>query len=87
MVNDWVYKGRQWEMCVHNPHLEMEICDKGKEKIGFQQNPNYLTQSIFFCKWNQVYRQALFDADNSVMFRLNDWKISFCTTDYAESSH
>lgn len=50
MVNDRVYKGRQWEMCVHNPHLEMEICDKGKEKIGFQQNPNYLTQSIFFCK-------------------------------------
>ena len=59
-------------MCIHNPHLEMEICDTGKEKIGFAQNPNYLTQSIFFCKGNQVYRQALFDADNSVMLRLNE---------------
>ena len=48
----------------------------GRKKIGFPRNPNYLTQSISFCKGNQVYKQALFEA-NSVMFRLNECKITF----------
>lgn len=51
----------------------MEICDKGKEKIGSVCNPNYFTQPLSFCKGNELYKQALFEA-NSVMFKLKSEK-------------
>lgn len=54
----------------------METCDKRKEKIGFPCNPSYLTQSLSFCKGNQVYKQALLEA-NRIMFRLNECDITF----------
>lgn len=54
----------------------MEICDEEKEKIDFPWNPNYLTWTVSFCKGNQLYKQALFEA-NSVTFKLNEWKTTF----------
>lgn len=71
MVTYQVHKGEQWKICVCNHCLEMEICDEGKEKIGFACNPNYLTRPVSFCKGNLFYKQALLEA-NCVMFKLNE---------------